>query len=78
MLHNAQLSPELLRQIADTIAGVRFGHVQITIHDARVVQIEKAEKIRVESSAHLTAGGASEHRSREDRTSGTPRLMPGR
>ena len=40
---------DVLEQIAHAIRGVRFGSVQIVIHDSRVVQIEKAEKIRVES-----------------------------
>jgi len=28
--------------------GIRFGSVEITIHDAKIVQIERREKIRVE------------------------------
>jgi hypothetical protein len=36
---------EVLRQLR----GIRFGQVSIQIHDARIVQIERTEKIRVES-----------------------------
>jgi len=76
--HDTRLSPELLQQIGEAIAGVRFGYVHLTIHDARIVQIERAEKTRVQSSAYLTTGGAHAPVSRDDRTSGSPRLVPGR
>jgi hypothetical protein len=49
------LSQELLSKIAEAIQGIRFGTVQITIHDSRVVQIEKAEKIRLDQGADLPA-----------------------
>jgi hypothetical protein len=62
------IAPALLRQIAEAIEGMRFGQVQITIHDARVVQIDKIEKIRLAdrtsgSSAPIPPDGvASTHR----------------
>jgi hypothetical protein len=34
-------------RIARVIAELRFGTVEITIHDGRVVQIERTEKIRL-------------------------------
>lgn len=40
------LSAEVMRQIVEAVQGIRFGSVQITIHDAQVVQIEKVEKMR--------------------------------
>jgi hypothetical protein len=30
---------------------LRYGVVQITVHDARVTQIEKTERVRLEKSA---------------------------
>jgi hypothetical protein len=39
-------SAELLRRIAEVIASVRYGSVEIVIQDARVVQIERKEKFR--------------------------------
>jgi hypothetical protein len=42
--------PETLSRIVDAIQDIRFGSVQIIIHDSRIVQIEKAEKIRVDNS----------------------------
>jgi hypothetical protein len=35
------------RLIRESVAAVRFGTVTLTIHDARVVQIERTEKIRL-------------------------------
>lgn len=41
------ISPAVLQQIGEAIAGVQYGQVHITIHNARVVQIDKIEKIRL-------------------------------
>jgi hypothetical protein len=37
------------RQIALALGSIRFGSVEITVHDGRVVQIEKREKVRLET-----------------------------
>lgn len=37
---------ELEQLVAEAIAGIRYGAVEITIHDGRIVQIEKREKLR--------------------------------
>lgn len=36
------------QQILKAIREIRYGSVEIVIHDSRVVQIERKEKIRVE------------------------------
>lgn len=59
----------LLTQIAEAIRAIRFGSVQILIHDGRVVQIEKAERLRV-TEADLTPGGLYEPVGATDRTTG--------
>ena len=41
------VSPEILNQIERAIGSIDFGTVQITVHNARVVQIDKMEKIRL-------------------------------
>jgi hypothetical protein len=33
--------------VAEQVSKLRFGVVQITVHDTRVVQIERTEKIRL-------------------------------
>lgn len=35
-------------QVVAAINSIRFGSVEIVIHDGRVVQIEKREKLRLE------------------------------
>lgn len=40
----------LLVSIIKALRSVRFGHIQITVHDSNVVQIEKTEKIRPDKS----------------------------
>jgi len=42
------IDAQLLRQIAGAIRGIRFGSVEIVIHDSRVVQVERREKVRLE------------------------------
>lgn len=37
----------IVEKIAEAIKQIRYGSVEITIHDSRVVQIEKKEKMRL-------------------------------
>lgn len=63
MLNTNPLSPELLRQIGEAVAHMRYGTVQITVHNARVVQIDRIERVRLtvppseESPTDRTSGG---------------------
>jgi hypothetical protein len=41
------VSDDLAAQILTALQGIRFGSVEIVIHDGRVVQIERREKIRL-------------------------------
>lgn len=40
-------SNPVVDRIAQLLAELRYGTVEITIHDGRVVQIERKEKIRL-------------------------------
>ncbi len=40
----------LLLQVLEAVRSINYGSVQITIHDSRVVQIEKTEKIKVKDT----------------------------
>lgn len=44
------LPDETLRRVIDALRGLRYGAVEITVHDGRVVQIERTEKLRLSSS----------------------------
>lgn len=48
-----RLGPEVMSQISRLLAGLRFGAIEITVHDGRVVQIERREKIRIASPESL-------------------------
>lgn len=37
----------LASRIMEAVRSIEYGHVQITIHNSKVVQIEKTEKIRL-------------------------------
>ena len=42
-----RLPPTLLRELARALETIRFGTIELVIHDGRVVQLEMREKIRV-------------------------------
>ena len=43
------ITPEWLEIVRRKVDGLRFGIVQIVVHDHHVTQIEKTEKIRLDS-----------------------------
>ncbi|HEV3114388.1 MAG TPA: YezD family protein [Candidatus Binataceae bacterium] len=43
-------------EILRSIKNVRFGSIEITIHDSRVVQIERKEKVRFAAIARAKTG----------------------
>ena len=45
-----EISPEWVGIVVKQIESLRFGVVQITVHESRVVQIEKSEKVRLDQS----------------------------
>ncbi|HVY70575.1 MAG TPA: YezD family protein [Verrucomicrobiae bacterium] len=43
-----QDSQSWLEVVRQQVASLRFGVVQIVVHDSRVVQIERTEKVRLD------------------------------
>lgn len=41
---------EVEKTILSALKGLRFGSVEIIVHDSRVVQIERKEKMRIDRS----------------------------
>ncbi len=37
----------LMLQVLEAIKGIKYGYVQITIQDSKVVQIDRTEKVRI-------------------------------
>lgn len=48
---NALVPDFIQAQILNAVAGIRFGAVEIVIHEGKVVQIERKEKVRLERPA---------------------------
>jgi hypothetical protein len=40
-------------QVFDALANLRYGSVEIVVHDGRITQIERHEKIRVSGNLEL-------------------------
>ena len=55
---NESRLPPWLRLVCEQVASMRFGVVQIVIHDSRVVQIERTEKLRLDKGDDAAGPGA--------------------
>ena len=44
----AQLESEVAAAVLEAIRSVRFGSVEVVIHDGRVVGIERRDKVRID------------------------------
>ena len=42
------------RELDRALAGLRFGTVEITVHNGRIVQIERREKVRLDDGTPKT------------------------
>jgi hypothetical protein len=40
------LPPALLRELRQALRSIRYGAIELVIHDGRVVQLERREKVR--------------------------------
>ncbi|MFI5337413.1 MAG: YezD family protein [Opitutales bacterium] len=49
--------PEWLRLVRQNVESLRFGVVQLVVHDGRVTQIERTEKTRLEPVPRPDHGG---------------------
>lgn len=54
-----KVETELIARILQAIQGIRYGSLEIVIHDSKIVRLEKHEKIRVESDPNTdqSSGG---------------------
>ena len=51
----SEIKEKIVEEIVESIQHIRYGEVVITIHDAKVVQIETREKKRFTSGKPLHA-----------------------
>jgi hypothetical protein len=47
---NIPPTPDWIALVREKVAGLRFGVVQLVVHDGRVTQIERTEKMRLPAS----------------------------
>ena len=71
------LSPTLTQQLEHALRGLRYGSVQLVIHDAEVVRIERIERIRLpaapgESDESAAQAGLTLSREATTTTTGQP------
>ena len=59
--------PDLGPTVLRALRGLRFGSVEIVVHDGRVVQIERRERLRLDAAGHRSPDG------RERRHDSSPR-----
>jgi hypothetical protein len=50
-----EITPSWLEIVAAQVESLKFGVVQITVHESRIVQIEKTEKVRLDKPEHRSA-----------------------
>jgi len=47
----------IIKEIIETLNSLKYGHVQITVHNSKVVQIDKTEKTRFDDVWIIEKGG---------------------
>lgn len=50
------LPPLLLRELVEALRSIRYGAVELVIHDGRVVQLERREKVRFDAVTEYKRG----------------------
>ena len=54
VIQSQEHSKEIANKILLAIKDLRFGSVEVVIHDSKVVQIERKEKIRIDTNSSRT------------------------
>jgi hypothetical protein len=47
----------LVETVREAVTGIRFGSVELVIHEGRVVQIERRERLRLEKQGQTETAG---------------------
>jgi hypothetical protein len=59
-------NPQWLSLVREKVETLRYGVVQIVVHDARVTQIERTERTRLESAEGTEGAGTNNRLNRPD------------
>ncbi|MFX3632022.1 MAG: YezD family protein [Candidatus Pristimantibacillus sp.] len=52
MAKPVELDEQWLERIVDQVNGLQYGSVNITVHDGRIVQIDRTERTRFDQPSH--------------------------
>jgi hypothetical protein len=47
----------IIKEIIEALNSLEYGHIQITVHNSRIVQIDKTEKTRFDDIWLIEKGG---------------------
>ncbi|MFF2091878.1 YezD family protein [Paenibacillus sp. NPDC058174] len=59
-----------LERIVDQVNGLQYGSVNITVHDGRIVQIDRTERTRFDQPSHKQTNHDSQAKNRDNANSG--------
>ncbi len=45
-------APAIHQKVLEALNGIHYGSVEVIIHDSRIVQIERKEKVRFDVQTH--------------------------
>jgi len=45
------LAPAVARQLEQALQGLQYGSIQLVVHDAQIVRIERVERVRLTAPA---------------------------
>ncbi|OMF32180.1 hypothetical protein BK133_15140 [Paenibacillus sp. FSL H8-0548] len=68
-----EVDQQWLERIAEQVSGLHYGHVTITVHDGRIVQIDRTERTRYDSPSQkqqAPSGLQQQSKQRESQSSG--------
>ena len=51
------LNDAIIKDIADTIEGLKFGEITIKVHNSKIVQMEVSKKSRFDDIWNIEEGG---------------------
>ena len=54
------LSPTLFQQLEAALQGLHYGSIQLVVHEARIVRIERLERIRLSAAQQGLSDRAAE------------------
>lgn len=65
-----EVDQQWLERIVDQVSGISYGHVTITVHDGRIVQIDRTERTRYEGPSQKQAPSEQQPKLRDGQSNG--------